>query len=404
MHATLPFVHLLFHLGSAPALSLAELMAAVPGFSPAHIGRGWCVAEVASVPNIDALGGTVRIADVGDAATVSTSELENTIVRLLTAQRHEGRVEFGITVLEGELALRQLGMRIKDAVQALGPKARFVSSGHREMVTVVVRTKKVTEIVVAKVAGRWVVGVTVAVQDPNAYTLRDTVKPARNLQRGMLPPKLAQMLLNLASPPPGSTILDPFCGTGTVLLEAIVQGRHRTGQIRGSDIDPVAVAESQRNLAWYSIIRSQAFPPEWVTQADAAQLPDMDNLGAIATEGTLGPLLSAVPNAAQLDDTWEELSRIYKPFFSWAGRMLLPGARLLLTLPVFHIGTKREEFPKQRFDRLLPAMLSLVPLLTADLAKQAGGALTARGGIVADRPDQFVGREVVMLRRTPKVS
>jgi len=36
---------------------------------------------------------------------------------------------------------------------------------------------------------------------------------------------------------PGQTILDPFCGSGTLLLAAAVEGRHAIG----SDVDPVAV-------------------------------------------------------------------------------------------------------------------------------------------------------------------
>ena len=35
----------------------------------------------------------------------------------------------------------------------------------------------------------------------------------------------------------GQTILDPFCGSGTLLLAAVAEGRHATG----SDVDPVAV-------------------------------------------------------------------------------------------------------------------------------------------------------------------
>lgn len=392
-------MHALFHLGSTPALSLAELRAVVPGFEPIHVSRSWCLASVPALPDIDLLGGTVRIADALEAQTVSPADLERTIVRLLTAEKHDGRVEFGLSVLDGELALRQVGMRVKEALQELGLKARFASAGHRELATVLVRKSKVREVVLVRTGGRWLVARTVAIQNADAYTLRDTVKPARNLTRGMLPPKLAQVMLNLASPPADSAVLDPFCGTGTVLLEAIVQGRHRSGQVRGSDLDPEAVVESQRNLAWFSAIRREEFPASWVTQADAAQLPPVERLGAVVTEGTLGPLLSGVPAAAQLARTWEDLGRVYEPLFAWAGRTLVPDGRLVLTLPVFHVGTKREAFPTERFARLLPPTLAVEPLLPEDLARSVGAQLTDRGGLVADRPDQYVGREVVRLVR-----
>ena len=58
----------------------------------------------------------------------------------------------------------------------------------------------------------------VGVQDIDAYSKRDQTRPARDAKVGMLPPKLAQILINLCGPlKPGSVVLDPFCGTGVVL-------------------------------------------------------------------------------------------------------------------------------------------------------------------------------------------
>ena len=62
-------------------------------------------------------------------------------------------------------------------------------------------------------------------------------KPYRDMRRGMLPPKLARSLVNLAigaKSPSDMTILDPFCGTGTVLMEAMLLGTH----VVGTDLAP----------------------------------------------------------------------------------------------------------------------------------------------------------------------
>ncbi|MBQ6317967.1 MAG: hypothetical protein IJI13_10660 [Oscillospiraceae bacterium] len=51
----------------------------------------------------------------------------------------------------------------------------------------------------------------IGVQDIDAYAKRDQARPARDAKVGMLPPKLAQILINLCGPiKPGATILDPF--------------------------------------------------------------------------------------------------------------------------------------------------------------------------------------------------
>ena len=49
------------------------------------------------------------------------------------------------------------------------------------------------------------------------------------------PPVVHALIRNYTSP--GETLLDPFCGSGTLLLAAAVEGRHAIG----SDVDPVAV-------------------------------------------------------------------------------------------------------------------------------------------------------------------
>ena len=49
-------------------------------------------------------------------------------------------------------------------------------------------------------------------------------------------PPIARKLIELASSP-GETVLDPFCGSGTLLVEAVATGRNAVG----TDVDPLAV-------------------------------------------------------------------------------------------------------------------------------------------------------------------
>lgn len=54
--------------------------------------------------------------------------------------------------------------------------------------------------------------------------------------KGKFYPQLAKGLMNLCSIPPGSIVFDPFCGSGTTLLEGYLNG-HKSF---GSDINPLA--------------------------------------------------------------------------------------------------------------------------------------------------------------------
>jgi 23S rRNA G2445 N2-methylase RlmL len=67
----------------------------------------------------------------------------------------------------------------------------------------------------------------------------------RGLERpGALRPTLAAAMVDLAGQPPG-VLLDPCCGSGTILAEAVAAGWTATGL----DIDPSAVAIARRNAA-----------------------------------------------------------------------------------------------------------------------------------------------------------
>src|SRR6185503_16098722 len=95
---------------------------------------------------------------------------------------------------------------------------------------------------------------TLFVQDIEAYGARDQARPARDARVGMLPPKLAQIILNLSAGPlrPAAPqlerlrILDPFCGTGVILQEALLMGY----SVLGTDIEPRMADYSKRNLRW----------------------------------------------------------------------------------------------------------------------------------------------------------
>lgn len=63
-----------------------------------------------------------------------------------------------------------------------------------------------------------------------------------------LNPKLARVMINLAGPPATiKTLLDPFCGSGGLLLEGALIGR----EVTGTDIDPEQMKRCEENLSAY---------------------------------------------------------------------------------------------------------------------------------------------------------
>lgn len=91
---------------------------------------------------------------------------------------------------------------------------------------------------------------------------------------GVMMPRMARTLVNLALVRRGDVVLDPFCGTGGILIEADLLGARAVG----SDFDPLMVLGSRQNLADADLMR-----------ADATRLPLSDGTtDAVVTDFPYG--------------------------------------------------------------------------------------------------------------------
>jgi tRNA G10 N-methylase Trm11 len=87
---------------------------------------------------------------------------------------------------------------------------------------------------------------TLQIQDIEDFANRDYNRPGYDKEMGMLPPKLARIMVNLSCTRENGAIWDPFCGSGTILMEALMNGYN----VIGSDISEQAVADTKRNILW----------------------------------------------------------------------------------------------------------------------------------------------------------
>ncbi|NWF86444.1 RsmD family RNA methyltransferase [Candidatus Bathyarchaeota archaeon] len=78
-----------------------------------------------------------------------------------------------------------------------------------------------------------------------------------------MPAKLARCMVNLAKPKAGELVLDPFCGTGSMLIEAALIGC----RVIGLDVQRRMVKGTSKNLAYFNL------EPEGIIVADAKKLP-----------------------------------------------------------------------------------------------------------------------------------
>jgi tRNA (guanine10-N2)-dimethyltransferase len=119
---------------------------------------------------------------------------------------------------------------------------------------------------------------------------------------GVMMPRMARTLVNLALAREGEILLDPFCGTGGILIEAELLSMHAIG----SDFDPLMVQGSTRNLQNASVMT-----------ADATQLPFSDHsIDTIVTDFPYGQSV-CIRKTDTMDQLYaaslEEIRRVLKP-------------------------------------------------------------------------------------------
>ena len=95
---------------------------------------------------------------------------------------------------------------------------------------------------------------------------------------GSMSPKLARGMVNLARAKKGSTVLDPFCGTGGILIEAGIVG----ARVIGTDIDEKMVEGTKKNLEYCNIKDYNIF------QGDARYITLAEKVDAIVTDPPYG--------------------------------------------------------------------------------------------------------------------
>lgn len=186
------------------------------------------------------------------------------------------------------------------------------------------------------------IAVSIGTQNITAYAKRDRERPARDAFVGMLPPKLAQILINIAtgeferqnSQKP--VVLDPFCGTGVVLQEALLMGY----SAYGTDLSEKMIKYSQKNLEWLSSrttnLQQGNAPKFYLEPGDATKHSwQSAQVNCVASEIYLGHPLSAPPGSLKLKEFQQSTKELLLGFLKNISSQIESGATLCLATPAW---------------------------------------------------------------------
>ncbi len=227
-------------LGREPKLSLAELESLFSEVRQISPELATFTAETA--PSIDFLGGSLKLA----------VELDKKPLDFLQTLP-EGKITFGLSDYSSTASIKSAtteALKLKKILVRHGRSVRIVENKTAVLSTATSlhnglsgKNDRKVELIKTNHGYYRIIGI----QNIDAYARRDQARPARDAKVGMLPPKLAQILINLCGPiGKPATLLDPFCGTGVLLQEALLMGFH----VCGTDIDERMVKYSEKNLDW----------------------------------------------------------------------------------------------------------------------------------------------------------
>ncbi len=311
--------------------------------------------------------------------------------------KSDGKITLGISAYgfkEGPRDIQKTGLVLKAKLKQTGTSLRLIPNQESILSTATSHHNKLglsenkVELIVVLGQSGIVIAESSGAQNITALAARDQGRPKRDAFVGMLPPKLAQIMINLAGPLTASAdstltqprILDPFCGTGVILQEA---GLMRYA-VYGTDLAEKMVRFTRDNLNWLQA--KERLTINWfLHEGDAMTTTWEQPIDAVVAEGYLGQPFSAPPSNSKLTEVRGNTNHILSEFLRNLAGQIKPGTPVVLAVPAW-------KDTEGHFTHL--------PLLTK--VEELGFSYVQLRTVRPDqmlyfRPDQIVAREILVL-------
>ena len=334
--------------GRQPLISLAEIQALYDK-AARLVGKKLVFFEIDEddgkniSPDINRLGGSLKLGRFFDTDF-------SKLAKFLATAHPEGKITLGISDFSKQKKsglAKQKSMELKRSLARMGRSVRVITSNEPEISSATAHHNQLGE-----KAGCFEIFLidreiylSLGTQNITAYTERDQARPARDAKVGMLPPKLAQILINLCGKlPEGARVLDPFCGTGVVLQEAAIMGYVPYG----TDLNERMVEYSKKNLSWLfnernqkrfkilpDLIRKKDKIIEAISVGDATNFTWEGEIDAVAFEGYLGAPMSKPPVDIKFKTEKAKCREIAMGFLKNITPQIKSGTPVVMALPAW---------------------------------------------------------------------
>jgi tRNA G10 N-methylase Trm11 len=419
-------------LGRQPALGMAELEHLYGDENTRWFSDQSALIDTDNL-SIERLGGTQKAGRVvSELGRADWRQASTKIVQAYTQAwtGFEGKITLGISAYGFDVSARDVqktGIVLKQKLKKAGVSLRLVPNAEPFLNTATAHhnklglsNNKVELLLVRARDGKVIVAESTGSQNITALARRDQERPKRDAFVGMLPPKLAQIMINLAASEssravitagqplqpeidkasgplldPGAKpltssdgrkgdqnprILDPFCGTGVVLQEAALLGY----SVYGTDLSEKMIRYSRDNLNWLADSHHLTF--DWyLHEGDAMDTKWQQPIDVVVCEGYLGQPFSAPPSPSKLDQVRKNCDHIMSTFLKNIGSQIASGTPLCVAVPAWR--STSGQFTHLPFINCL-ADLGYTEYAFAHIKKSE---------LLYYREDQVVARELLVL-------
>ncbi len=400
----------------------ADILSAQPNLTSIKSNDGILFAESDSRDTIfhlfDELGGSIRLGEILATHNIENFSLitvdsifekllETKIVSI--ASDSDQRILFGLSILgtipqkskkEIRNLLNELANRLKQYLREKDCSSRFIlpdaSANRFELNSAQIDKNNLLDkgmeiVLLIDSSLQLSIGMTKKIQSYEAFSQRDYGRPSRDARSGMLPPKLARMMINLARTKDTTTLLDLFCGSGGILMEAGLAGLEATG----FDNSDKAVRDSLDNREWLESQYPEITGKVRVFEGDAAMLHTLCEplyFDTCVTEPYLGPPLKKPLTQEKFDSLAKQLESLYIRALGEIRTVVKPGKRVVFIAPRFRLHPSG--------DAAKLSLLREIKLLGYTILDPFDSfqPTERRSTLLYERPKQIVLRELFILQ------
>lgn len=236
----------------------------------------------------------------------------------------------------------------------------------------------------------------------------DEHRPYVNFKRS-IPPKIAKALINFLGyekEVQGRTLLDPFCGSGTILMFAKLLGY----DVHGADIGEEEVFGTAENVKYLYESLNKPYKDEVIdrkiVRTDIKNIHQhfkLEFFDAIVSEPILLPFYTELPKFNEIAKIMDkEVLPTYKAFIEQAYKLLKKGGRCVFTSPtVLTVDGPKISIPVEKLAK--KAGFRLIPIFQYDrIVQKSSKALSIRdwkSKAVLDTQTKYIYREFIILEK-----